>query len=95
MIGYIDLNCVKTTKIHSTLIRGSIITQAGKPVKNARLDFNNGLTAGTTDNYGNFSASVPVPAGEKMGLKIFVGDDMKFNEQITISSNTPLELMIE
>jgi hypothetical protein len=92
--SYIDIEVVRTKESLVTVIRGSIINSENAPVKNAFVNFESGLATGYTDQNGDFSFAVPKPSGEKVNLKVLVDGSTKFNEQITLSSDIPLNIKL-
>jgi bacillopeptidase F (M6 metalloprotease family) len=92
--NYIDVEVERTKESMVTLIRGSITNMENAPVQNALVNFDSGLATGYTDQNGDFSFTVPKPAGEKVKLKVLVDGLVKYDEQITLSSSIPINLKL-
>jgi hypothetical protein len=92
--SYIDVEVERTEESMVTLIRGSITNMENAPVQNALVNFDSGLATGYTDQNGDFSFTVPKPAGEKVKLKVLVDGLVKYDEQITLSSSIPINLKL-
>ncbi|MFT3749218.1 MAG: toll/interleukin-1 receptor domain-containing protein [Agriterribacter sp.] len=75
-------------------IRGSIINEKGNPVENAFIDFDSGLITGYTNQKGNFNLKIPLPSGTRVRLRILINNIVRFNENVTLSSDTPMNLKI-
>ncbi|MGC9352823.1 MAG: hypothetical protein ACP5D9_03235 [Mariniphaga sp.] len=92
--SYIDVKVERTKESMVTVIRGSITNMENEPVQNALVNFDSGLATGYTDQNGDFSFTVPKPAGEKVKLKVLVDGLVKFDEQVTLSSSIPINLKL-
>ncbi|HET6559845.1 MAG TPA: hypothetical protein VFG54_21140 [Prolixibacteraceae bacterium] len=90
---YIDIKVVKTA--HVTEVRGSVINDDHAPVKNAFINFGSGLATGYTDQNGDFLLTVPLSSGEKVALKVSVDNITRFNETVTLSQTTPINLILK
>lgn len=93
--GYIDLPVNRTEASLATVIRGSVADRKGAPVTNAMLDFESGLASCQTDSKGDFKATVPLPEGKSVRLRVFVNGTLRFNEPVTISSTVPNNIMLD
>jgi len=65
------------------------------PVINAFVNFSSGKATCYTNENGDFSLTVPFPPGQKVPLKIVVDSITRFNEEVTLSSTTPISLKID
>jgi hypothetical protein len=92
---YIDIPLVRTEGSLSTSVRGSVMDEKGKVVKNALLDFESGLATGHTNEEGNFSLTVRLPEGQRPRLRVFVDGVLRFNEPVTISSTIPNQIKLD
>ena len=90
----INLKVVKKAAYLSTHVRGNIYDENGYPIPNALVNFASGLAIGTTDDIGDFSLTVPSEPGTKLPLKILIDGKIRFNENITLSSQTPYSIKI-
>lgn len=91
---YVDINVIRKKEIIATPIRGSIINERNGPVRNAFISIASGLASGYTNHNGDFSFTVPLPAGEKTRMKVTVNNITLFNEDVVLSS-TPINLKID
>ena len=92
--GFIDLPVSRTEASLATVITGSIADGKGAPVPDALLDFESGLATCQTDAKGDFKASVPLPEGKNVRLRVFVKGILRFNESVTLSSTIPNNIML-
>jgi hypothetical protein len=91
---YVDIRVKRTQASMSTVVRGSVLDEKNRAVDHALLDFSSGLATCYTDPNGNFSLTVPLPAGEKVQLRITTNGITRFNEVVTISPTIPIDLRI-
>ena len=91
---YVDVNIVRTKQSLNTELRGSITNEKNAPVKHAFLNFGSGLATCYTNDNGDFVLNVPLPSGEQVPLKILVNGVILFNEGVTISASTPINLKL-
>ena len=91
---YIDLNFARTDQSRFTTVRGSVVDEKGRVVKNAFLDFESGLDTCHTNEAGNFSLTVKLPEGQQPSLRVFVAGDIRFQEPVTISSSIPINIKL-
>ena len=92
---YVDINVTRKIEIVATPIRGSIINEKNAPVRNAFISIASGLATGYTNQNGDFSFTVPLPLGEKTRMKVIVNNITMFNEEVVLSSTTPINLKID
>lgn len=93
--NYIDIKLVRTKQSLVTQVRGSIMNGDNVPVSNAFINFGSGLATGYSDQNGDFIISVPLPSGEKVLLKVSVNNITRFNENVTLSQTTPINLVLK
>jgi hypothetical protein len=91
---YVNIHVSRTKQSLSTQIRGTILSQKNAPIKNALLNFGSGLVTGRTDALGDFLLTIPLPAGSKVTLKILVDSVIMFNEDVTVSASTPINIKL-
>jgi hypothetical protein len=94
-IDYVNLKVVKRKESINTFVRGSIIDEKGSKVKGVFVNFQSGLATCYSDENGDFSLNVPLPSGTKANLELVINGVRKFNEDVTLSANTPINLKIE
>ena len=94
-VDFVEVKLIRNKETLNTLVRGSIINEKGVKVKHAFINFQSGLATCYTNENGDFSLNVPYPPGTKVNLEVVVNDVRKFNEDVTLSSNTPINLKVE
>lgn len=91
----IDLKVVKKPEYLSTVVRGNVYDENGYPIENAVVNFASGLAIGTTNKVGDFNLTIPSEAGVRLPLTILVDGKIRFNENVTLTSQTPYNFKIK
>jgi hypothetical protein len=80
----------------TTLVRGVVYLPGtgNKPAQGARLDFNIGQAQAITDEKGQFKVPVPAAAGATVKLMIEYKEKNRYNRDITISKEIPLQITL-
>lgn len=83
------------TKIaDSVTVHGLIKDKKGNAIKDAVLVFADGRVTATSDKYGNFSAALPFKDGAEVTLRVYIHDEIKYDNLVTLSSVTSLPVFI-
>lgn len=78
----------------SVSIRGLLKDANRRPVKDAELVFANGLLKTTSDSYGNFSATMPFKDGQEVPLRIYIKDELKYDNLVLLSNSVSLNIQL-
>lgn len=89
-----NLELVPKAEFLKTSVSGFVSDNIDRPVQNAHLDFANGLAIGKTDDHGNFRLVLPLRSGSKVVLKILTQNIIRFNEEVTLSSDIPINIKL-
>jgi hypothetical protein len=84
------------TKIaDSVTIHGLVKDKKGKTIKNAVLVFADGRVKTTSDEYGNFEAALPFKDGTEVALRVYIHNEIKYDNLVTLSSATSLSVFLD
>jgi hypothetical protein len=84
------------TKIaDSVTVRGLVKDKQGKVIKDAVLVFADGRVTTKSDKYGNFIAALPFKDGSEVTLRVYISDEIKYDNLVTLSSVTSLPVFID
>lgn len=90
--GEIILNLVERTD--STLIRGTVFSAAGEPLRDALLNFDSGSALGKSDENGNFNIKVPGKPGATSLLVVTLNGKLAYQEYVSLPGNAPLVIKL-
>jgi hypothetical protein len=79
----------------SVTISGIVLTRKGAVVRDATVVVADGLARGSTDQFGNFRLTLPLKDGSETHLRVYVGDDLRYNGLVTLSSQVALNIPVE
>jgi len=83
------------TKIaDSVTVHGLVKDKKGNAIKDAVLVFSDGLVTVESDKYGNFTAVLPLKDGSEVTLRVYIRDEIKYDNLVTLSSVTSLPVFI-
>lgn len=84
------------TKIaDSVTVRGLVKNKKGNAIKEAVLVFADGRVTTTSNKYGNFTAALPFKDGTEVTLRVYIHDEIKYDNLVTLSSATSLPVFID
>jgi hypothetical protein len=89
--GAIDLALVPAT--YATMVRGTVVDAAGRPVAGVALDFDSGRGLAVSDSFGTFTITLPVPPGTVLSLRAMRGGVTGYHDRITVPARTPLDVI--
>lgn len=78
----------------SVTMRGIVLTEKGKPVKDAVIVFADGMAKTSTDDFGNFQLSVPLKDGTETTVRVYKNDELKYNHLVRVSAQAPLSIQL-
>lgn len=84
-----------TQIVDSVTVHGLVKDKKGKTIKGAVLVFADGRIKTTSDEYGNFTADLPFKDGAEVTLRVYVKDEIKYDNLVTLSANTSLPVFLE
>jgi len=76
-------------------ISGIVLSRKGTVVRDATVVVADGLARGSTDKFGNFRLTVPLRDGAETRLRVYVGDQLKYNSLVKLSAEVALDIPIE
>ncbi|NOT09327.1 MAG: hypothetical protein HOP28_14115 [Gemmatimonadales bacterium] len=88
----IDLALKRRT--YTTTVRGVVLDQAGKTVRNAALSFNGGAVSVTSDSAGHFVAVLPLQPGSVIPLTVSIRGHVVYDDNVTVAESPPLRLKV-
>lgn len=84
------------TKIaDSVTVHGLVKDKKGRTVKDAVLVFADGRAKTTSDAYGNFTVALPFKDGTEVTLRVYINDEIKYDNLVTLSSVTSLPVFLD
>lgn len=78
----------------SVSIHGLVKDSKKRPVKDASLVFADGLLKTTSDNYGNFSVTMPFKDGEEVPLRIYIKNNLEYDNLVVLSNKVSLNIQL-
>lgn len=87
-----DIYLAKITD--SVIVRGLIKDKKGKAMKDAVLVFADRIKV-TSDAYGNFVSNLPFKDGTEVTLRVYIQDELKYDNLVTLSSIASLSVFID
>jgi hypothetical protein len=84
-----------TKIVDSVTVRGLVKDKKGKVINDATLVFADGRVTTTSDKYGNFIAVLPFKDGTEVTLRVYMHNEIKYDNLVTISSITSLSVFID
>jgi len=81
--------------IDSVSIHGFIKDAKRKLVKDATLVFADGLLKTTSDQFGNFSGTMPFKDGTEVALRIYINDKLAYDNLVILSKSVSLNIQLQ
>ena len=78
----------------SVSVHGLVKDAKRRPVKDASLVFADGLLKTTSDRYGNFNVIMPYKDGDEVPLRIYINDQLKYDNLVVLSNNVSLNIQL-
>ena len=82
-------------KPDSLTINGIVINKKGQPVQNLEILFANGMAKDTSDLYGNFKSTLPIKEGTEINIRVYDGQQLRYNGSQVASGATSMTLQIQ
>ncbi len=78
----------------SVTVSGIVLTNEGKAVTNAIVVFADGRAKDSTNRFGNFRITLPLKDGTETQVRVYKGDELKYNNLVRVSNQAPLSIQI-